>query len=262
MLCGLIVIFAYNSSATRWCSRSDDNTCLIVDISTDDLMDDFNSTYNVRALTFDWSVIRNFPSVIKTTSRFRKVTYIDLSCLSIENVRKIRFDFIESLDTLEMGLNNIEALPKNLFEFVPTITTLRLERNQIKAIHKNAFNGLTDLVTLLLSYNQLKEIDSQIFLPMQKLDSLSLWGNRLQDIENVNFPKTLTELNLGHNSIAKGLTKLLDLENLTGVYVQQICYKSGNVNCCDELETLLEVLTNREVVVFEKPWIDDCSLHL
>lgn len=232
--------------------------CLFVDVAPDDLLGVFNATYNVRSISFDWSTIRNFPTAIKTTSRFSNVLSIDLACLGIETAPKIKFDFIESLDVLEMGTNKIEVLPSNMFEFVPTITSLNLERNQIKEIHINAFNGLTDLQTLMLGYNQIKEIDSKMFLPFQQLDILNLYGNRLQNIEDVTFPKELREIVIAYNSISKGLSKLLDLKNLTTINAHQICYKSVNANCCDERSSVLEVLTNRGIVVFEKPWLDDC----
>lgn len=253
-----MVIFANTSIATRWCSRGESNLCLFVDIATEDLLGVFNATYNVRSISFDWSVIRNFPTSIKTTSRFSNVDTIDLSCLGIKTAPKIKFDFIESLNTLEMGTNRIEVLPSNMFEFVPTIMSLNLERNQIKTIHNNAFNGLTNLQTLLLGYNQIKEIDSKMFLPFHRLDVLNMYGNRLQNIENVVFPKALREIVIAYNNISKGITKLLDLKNLTTINVHQICYRSDNVNCCDERSSFLQLLTNRGVVVFDKPWLDDC----
>jgi len=258
ILCGFVVIFANDSLATRWCSRGESNACLFVDVATEDLVDVFNATYNVRSISFDWSVIRNFPTAIKTTSRFSNVISIDLACLGIKTAPKIKFDFIESLDVLEMGTNKIEVLPSNMFEFVPTITSLNLERNQIKTIHPNAFNGLKNLQTLMLGYNQIREIDSKMFLPFQQLDVLNFYGNRLQDIENVEFPKELREIVIAYNSVSKGISKLLDLKNLTTINIHQICYKSVNANCCDERSSVLDTLTNRGVVVFEKPWLDDC----
>lgn len=255
------MIFVTNVSSERWCTRGEGDYCLFVDLSKEDLVNDFNSTFDAKTLGFDWSEIPDFPSEIKTSSRFKNVEKIDLGYLSIVNIRKIKFNFIDSLDTLELGYNSIEVLHDNVFEFVPTITSLYLQRNKITTIQKDAFNGLTNLETLLLFYNQLKQIDSKIFVPILQLGEINLTGNRISDIGDVEFPPDLHYIDVSYNDIEKGLSNLLTLKNLTTVNVNQICSKSANVNCCTERKVIVESFIDRTVFV-KDDFFDDCPVAI
>lgn len=141
------MILVTNVSSTRWCTGSIDDECALLDLSVEELANDFDSTFDAKIIGFDWSEIPDFPSEIKTSSRFKDVETINLSFLKIVNVRKIKFNNVNALTSLDLSTNGIVVLHDNVFEFVPTITSLYLFRNKITTIHNNAFNGLTKLET-------------------------------------------------------------------------------------------------------------------
>lgn len=240
------------------CPKSHAKECYIIFSTPQELERRIHSTYNVTNLNI-YGDIADLPSHIKTTSSFSTVISIDLAYCNITNIEKIKFDFIDSLAELKLSLNNIRELRAFVFQDVSTIRDLLLEYNKIEIIHKNAFHGLTNLRILAMNYNEIKHLDPLVFHHLRNVRTMYLESNRLEDISEVVFPNSLIEVDLSfsRNIVTRQLSKRLDIANLEQIYLNGICYKSVNPNCCNERKQLHDIIKRRHTQIEE--FFDDCT---
>lgn len=118
---------------------------------------------------------------------------------------------------------NLQHIP-----YVPShVKYVYLQHNQITGIQKGVFDNATNLAWVILSHNKLNsdKISNSVFTKLESLDRLYLDHNQLTSVPN-NLPKSVTDLRLSYNKIAKvlsyafqGMTNLTTLE-LQGNVIQ------------------------------------------
>lgn len=89
--------------------------------------------------------------------------------------------------------------------YVPSrIKYLYLQHNQISAVPDAAFANATGLVWIMLHQNQLssEQLGKRAFAGLEHLDRLYLYHNQLSRVP-ANLPRSLRDLRLNHNHIAK-----------------------------------------------------------
>ncbi|XP_010864082.1 fibromodulin [Esox lucius] len=95
---------------------------------------------------------------------------------------------------------NLQHIP-----YVPSrIKYVYLQRNQITGIQDGVFDNATSLIWIMLHQNQLSSdrLGKNVFSKLKNLDRLYLDNNELTRVPP-NLPKSIKDLRLGHNKIAK-----------------------------------------------------------
>lgn len=78
---------------------------------------------------------------------------------------------------LSLSDNAIQEIPRGAFEHMPNLGTLDIARGKIKSIRSNDFSRLKNLETLVIASNEIELLEKEC------------------------FPRTLTNLHLGHNRV-------------------------------------------------------------
>lgn len=121
-----------------------------------------------------------------------------------------------------------------------------LQHNQITSVPDSAFGNATNLVWIMLHENHIDSVGKNAFSKLASLDRLYLSNNNLTEVPS-NLPRSLRDLRLNHNSIAKVPPSAFEgMENLTILLLhnnglQEI---SGSLKGLRSL-TLLDVSSNR-----------------
>lgn len=114
---------------------------------------------------------------------------------------------------------NLQHVP-----YVPShIKYVYLQRNQITGIQDGVFDNATNLVWVILSHNQLssEKISDSVFVKLESLHRLYLDHNELTHVPR-NLPRSLTNLQLSYNKIAKISSKSFEqMSNLTTLQLQE-----------------------------------------
>ena len=144
----------------------------------------------------------NSDRFLSITSGYKcKTLFSNLKILHLVNlsIREIDNGCLASdtLEELDLALNNIESIKKGSFNELKQLKKLVLSSNDIQYIEKGSFDNLINLEELDLSNNYLAGIEDSLFLNLNKLNILDLSENRLKKIK-------LKSL--------KGLTSLKDLD--------------------------------------------------
>lgn len=139
---------------------------------------------------------------------------IDLSLNQITDIEPGAFDNLPTLSVLELGINGITTVPS--FDGTSNLVALFLAYNLFTNID-DAFPDLPHLKYLDLSYNPITLNDSSVFSSLQSLDSLELHGCNLTEIDAdlFSYLSNLTVLDLSDNHLSElNLSLFNGLENL------------------------------------------------
>lgn len=191
----------------------------------------------------------------------------------IELEKKLKIEFTEVLNTIELTENNFNKLNARFLKNDEDIIGLSLNRCNIdnlsifKNFHKLKYlraidckiekisneKNIQNLYWLDLKNNYITKIDG--FQDFKNLARLNLSGNDISKIENIESLSKLQELNLSNNEISKieGLEHLINLENLflTGNLIKTI-------EGLDNLKNLKKInLSNNHIVRIENINLND-----
>uniref|UniRef100_A0A3P9I6F9 Fibromodulin n=1 Tax=Oryzias latipes TaxID=8090 RepID=A0A3P9I6F9_ORYLA len=113
---------------------------------------------------------------------------------------------------------NLQHVP-----YVPSqIKYVYLQRNKIAGIQDGVFDNATNLLWIVMSHNQLnsERMSKNVFSKLKNLKRLHLDNNELSRVPE-NLPRSLTDLQLGHNKISKITPSSLEgMAHLTTLYLQ------------------------------------------
>lgn len=144
----------------------------------------------------------NLLTVVSDSSIFAQLHYLETLDLSLNRLRVVNLDGLESVRTLDLsynhlhdlrlqgmlGLRELFASHNNILQLVnetflncSSLEVLYLQHNSIHSILYNAFHRLNELRTLDLSYNQLRQLHSALFKYTSQLESLNLDHNLISD---------------------------------------------------------------------------------
>ena len=144
----------------------------------------------------------NLLTVVSDSSIFAQLHYLETLDLSLNRLRVVNLDGLESVRTLDLsynhlhdlrlqgmlGLRELFASHNNILQLVnetflncSSLEVLYLQHNSIHSILYNAFHRLNELRVLDLSYNQLRQLHSALFKYTNQLQSLNLDHNLISD---------------------------------------------------------------------------------
>lgn len=144
----------------------------------------------------------NLLTVVSDSSIFVPLRFLETLDLSLNRLRVVNLDGLESIRTLDLsynhlhdlrlqgmtGLRELFASHNNILQLVnetflntTALEVLYLQHNSIHSITYNALHRLTELRVLDLSYNQISELHSSLFKFGAQLESLYLDNNLLTD---------------------------------------------------------------------------------
>ena len=84
------------------------------------------------------------------------------------------FNGLDSLESLDLGLNYITTLDPGAFEGLGSLTELQIGGNIITVLQTGVFIGLTSLEVLSLDFNQVEMFQTKAFQGLRSLSLLSL----------------------------------------------------------------------------------------
>ncbi|KAI2808861.1 hypothetical protein BLOT_000002, partial [Blomia tropicalis] len=201
----------------------------------------------------------NLLTVVSDSSIFAELHHLETLDLSLNRLRVVNLDGLESIRTLDISYNhlhdlrlhgmtglrelfasnnNILQLMNETFLNTSSLEVLYLQHNSIHSILYNTFHRLTELRVLDLSFNQLQQLHSSLFKYTNRLESLFLDNNLISDggFESGIFQELveLRDLRLQHNllrHIRKGV--FYSLPNL-----QELDLQMNQIEVIESLESL------------------------
>lgn len=144
----------------------------------------------------------NLLTVVSDSSIFAPLHHLETLDLSLNRLRVVNLDGLESIRTLDisynhlhdlrlqgmLGLRELFASHNNILQLVnetflntTALEVLYLQHNSIHSILYNAFHRLSQLRVLDLSFNQLRLLHSSLFKHTSLLESLYLDNNLISD---------------------------------------------------------------------------------
>lgn len=164
----------------------------------------------------------NLLTVVSDSSIFAQLHYLETLDLSLNRLRVVNLDGLESVRNLDLsynhlhdlrlqgmlGLRELFASHNNILQLVnetflncSSLEVLYLQHNSIHSILYNAFHRLNQLRVLDLSYNQLRQLHSALFKYTSQLESLNLDHNLISDagLESGIFQELVSCLHFFHN---------------------------------------------------------------
>lgn len=144
----------------------------------------------------------NLLTVVSDSSIFAELHHLETLDLSLNRLRVVNLDGLESIHTLDISYNhlhdlrlhgmtglrelfasnnNILQLMNETFLNTSSLEVLYLQHNSIHSILYNTFHRLTELRVLDLSFNQLQQLHSSLFKYTNRLESLFLDNNLISD---------------------------------------------------------------------------------
>ncbi|CAB3398459.1 unnamed protein product [Caenorhabditis bovis] len=150
---------------------------------------------------------------------------------TLQNIDDQAFNgpLLDSLVELDLNDNNLGQIPQMGIPRLRNLRKLYLNRNRINQLSSTAFNAFESkdlLLKLELAGNRLTDAtlgDATVFRPLTLLQELSLETNSLTSIPSsalVNQRNTLTNLNLGLNSINEVPVGALDFPVLSSLSLE------------------------------------------
>ncbi|KAH7643426.1 hypothetical protein HUG17_10117 [Dermatophagoides farinae] len=201
----------------------------------------------------------NLLTVVSDSSIFQQLPLLETLDLSLNRLRVVNLDGLESIRTLDLSYNhlhdlrlqsltglrelfasnnNILQLVNETFMNTTNLEVLYLQHNAIHSINYNTFYHLQQLRILDLSFNQLRRLHQSLFKNTNLLQSLYLDNNLIDDmgIEPGIFQELvdLRDLRLQHNRlkhIRKGV--FYSLPNLRDLDLQM-----NEIEIIESLESL------------------------
>ncbi len=138
--------------------------------------------------------------------------YLKSITLTNDDIRHIRFQPNDSVETLILSENELRRIPHSIKKLTH-LRTLYLNHNKIKRI-PHWMVKLRGLKELEINYNRLK-VNKNTFKRLQHLKLLQIGANHLTRIpENIFLLKNLRNLNLGKNELSSVPSSFAKLDSL------------------------------------------------
>lgn len=137
-----------------------------------------------------------------TSENITNLQYLDLSCNQISDFKKIKLNFLNKIEEVNLSCNKINEIPLNLFSTNSTnLKNLNLSFNRLRKISKKTFYNLINIENLILSYNNISEIENDTFTFLPNLQHLDLSYNNIQpsSIRSLQGIPDLIGLSLAYN---------------------------------------------------------------
>lgn len=137
-----------------------------------------------------------------TSENITNLQYLDLSCNQISDFNKIKLNFLNKIEEVNLSCNKIDEIPLNLFSPNSTnLKNLNLSFNRLRKISKKTFYNLINIENLILSYNNISEIENDTFTFLPNLQHLDLSYNNIQpsSIRSLQGIPDLIGLSLAYN---------------------------------------------------------------
>lgn len=161
---------------------------------------------------------------------------LDMNEKQIKNISEIKgLNSLNNLQEIYLSGNQIDEI-KSL-ENLSSLKALDVSENQITEI--KGLETLINLKELNLESNQITEIKGLNML--NKLESLNLAWNKITDVQGLQSLENLKTINLTNNPIIneEEYIKLLNIENLSEIYINVVDLKSINLREKKNIETLI-----------------------
>ncbi len=131
-----------------------------------------------------------------TVDDLRFITEIDLSDEMITELKPKDFEYLYSLQTLNLSQNQLTSLPVGIFRDNPWISTLNLNSNRISRLDKREFSHFPRLKNLDIGFNRQFSIEEVLLEKFSVLESLVLSGNPVSPevLEFLNGPSMLKHI--------------------------------------------------------------------
>ncbi|KAL8515666.1 hypothetical protein ACS0TY_014372 [Phlomoides rotata] len=182
---------------------------------------------NLKSLDLSWNHLSgHLPSFL---SKLKKLTYLDLSFNKFSGPIPPSFSLFRTLEALHLDRNMLTGnIPESLGKFTGKVPSLFLSHNQFTGEVPRSLGNL-NFDTLDFSRNQLRGDMSFLFGAKKTTYKLDFSRNMMDfDLSKVEFPESLTWLDLNHNRITGSLPeKMVKLVNLQffNVSYNRLCGK-------------------------------------
>ncbi|XP_057982475.1 polygalacturonase inhibitor-like [Malania oleifera] len=147
-------------------------------------------------------------------SQLKNLNYLDLSFNNLSGKIPPSLSTLPNLGALHLDRNRLTGeIPEEFGNFWPNFPDLYLSHNQLSGPIPKSL-GRLNFSTIDFSRNALEGDASMLFGTNKSVQIVDLSRNKLQfDLTNVEFPQSLTSLDLNHNQIFGSLpATLTDLE--------------------------------------------------
>nr|CAA54303.1 FIL2 [Antirrhinum majus] len=180
----------------------------------------------LRSLTISWTNISG--PVPAFLSELKNLTSLDLSFNNLSGSIPPSLIQLRNLNDMRLDRNKLTGnIPESFGNLTPSLQYLYLSHNQLSGIPRAL--GDLNLTSIELQRNRLEGDVSFMFGRNKTIQYADFSRNMLQfDLSHVEFPDSLSSLDLNHNritgSLPEGLTKLESLYNLNVSY-NRLCGK-------------------------------------
>ncbi|XP_062082879.1 polygalacturonase inhibitor-like [Humulus lupulus] len=182
----------------------------------------------LKSLRLDWTSLSG--SVPGFLSQLTSLTSLDLSFNKLAGPIPASLSKLPKLNYLRLDRNKLTGpIPDSFGEFKGARFYLVLSHNQLSGKIPASLGIKKDFANIDLSWNKLEGDPKALFGSDKKVEYVDLSRNLLEfDMSKVDFPKSLTWLDVNHNkitgSLPVGLTALNDLQFLNVTY-NRLCGK-------------------------------------
>ncbi|KAK6145980.1 hypothetical protein DH2020_019849 [Rehmannia glutinosa] len=169
---------------------------------------------NLKRLSISWTNISGpIPSFL---SQLKNLTFLDLSFNNFSGAIPQTLGELRNLSGLRLDRNKLTGpIPDSFGDLSPSLQYLYLSHNQLSGSIPRAWGDL-NFTSVLFDRNRLEGDISFLFGKNKTVQNVDFSRNMLRfDLSNVEFPDSLSTLDLNHNRIYGSLPEgLAKLENL------------------------------------------------
>ena len=173
---------------------------------------------NLKVVDLSWTDLSGpVPAFFK---ELKNLQVLDLSFNKLSGPIPACLSILPKLDTLHLDRNRLTGpIPESFGKFAGIAPSLYLSHNQLSGKIPSSFRGFNPS-SIDLSRNKL-EGDLSVFFNAKKTTQIADFSRNLFqfDLSGVEFPKSLTALDLSHNKITGGLPKVMTSLNLYSLNV-------------------------------------------
>ncbi|KAG8370346.1 hypothetical protein BUALT_Bualt14G0107400 [Buddleja alternifolia] len=191
---------------------------------------------HLKSLRISWTNISG--SVPSFLSELKNLTFLDLSFNNFSGSIPPSLANLKNLDGLRLDRNKLTgAIPQSFGDLSASLQYLYLSHNQLSGTIPRAWGDL-NFTSIELQRNRIEGDISFLFGKNKTIQIADFSRNMLQfDISNVEFPDSLTTLDLNHNRITGSLPdNLARLDSLSlNVSYNRLC---GRIPVGGRLQTL------------------------